>query len=468
MEVGSPRRVAFLLPRSIDFELPETFTIDLREFAFRKQKQLARYTLTAAPGYDLGYVFGTFLGDGHAFLHAHRNSEIGRVSWYFALTEKDIAEKLLDCLERVTGVRARLKANERVLNVYLYSLQWARLFAQFGKRQDKHLPARYWCANQDYLRGLLDGLLDSDGHVDDGGRLCFRNTSPQLVELFNVLCLLVRGSFPESRAEKQGSGGLKGTRDDRCKPSYRSRLNVSHKRRHLGAFQVVKKLGERQLDLMVPVYDIEVDCPTHSFIADNAIVHNSICTTRMISGVGVPQITAITNAVKGTLGSGTPIIADGGIRYSGDMTKALAAGAHCVMLGSLLAGLAESPGEMIIYKGRTFKTYRGMGSLGAMVAGSKDRYRQEGTHRDKLVPEGVEGRVPYKGPLGPFVYQLVGGLRAGMGYCGTQTIEELRTRARFIQVSAAAVQESHPHDIAITQEAPNYSSPIESSGNESR
>lgn len=194
----------------------------------------------------------------------------------------------------------------------------------------------------------------------------------------------------------------------------------------------------------------------------------SICTTRMISGVGVPQITAITQATKGALGTGTPIIADGGIRYSGDITKALAAGAHCVMMGSLLAGLEESPGQMIIYKGRTFKTYRGMGSLGAMVAGSKDRYRQEGTHRDKLVPEGVEGRVPYKGQLGPFVYQLVGGLRAGMGYCGTQTIEELRTRTRFIQVSAAAVQESHPHDIAITQEAPNYSSPYESSSNEGR
>ena len=155
---------------------------------------------------------------------------------------------------------------------------------------------------------------------------------------------------------------------------------------------------------------------------------------------------------------GVPIIADGGIRYSGDITKALAAGAHSVMLGSLLAGLAESPGQTIIYKGRSFKTYRGMGSLGAMMAGSKDRYRQDGGGRDKLVPEGVEGRVPYKGPLAPFVYQLVGGLRAGMGYCGTRNIEELRTRTRFILVSAAAVQESHPHDIAITQEAPNYSS----------
>jgi IMP dehydrogenase len=188
----------------------------------------------------------------------------------------------------------------------------------------------------------------------------------------------------------------------------------------------------------------------------------SICTTRVISGVGVPQVTAIYQAAQGLADMDVPIIADGGIRYSGDVTKALAAGANAVMLGSLLAGLAESPGQLIIYKGRSFKTYRGMGSIGAMMSGSKDRYRQEtGNGRDKLVPEGVEGRVPYKGQLAPFVYQLVGGLRAGMGYCGTRNIEELRTRTRFILVSAASVQESHPHDIAITQEAPNYSSRAE-------
>jgi len=184
----------------------------------------------------------------------------------------------------------------------------------------------------------------------------------------------------------------------------------------------------------------------------------SICTTRVISGVGVPQITAIYQAAQALKDKGVPVIADGGIRYSGDITKALAAGAHCVMLGSLLAGLAESPGQMIIYKGRSFKTYRGMGSIGAMMSGSSDRYRQANNTGGKLVPEGVEGRVPYKGSLAPFIYQLVGGLRAGMGYCGTRNIEELRTRTRFIMVSGASVQESHPHDIAITQEAPNYSS----------
>ena len=184
----------------------------------------------------------------------------------------------------------------------------------------------------------------------------------------------------------------------------------------------------------------------------------SICTTRVISGVGVPQITAIWEAAQEAAGAGVPVIADGGIRYSGDITKAIAAGAHCCRVGGLLAGVAESPGQTVLYQGRTFKAYRGMGSLGAMVDGSSERYRQKSTGRgsDKLVPEGVEGRVPFKGPLSVFVYQLVGGLRAGMGYCGTRTIEELRTESRFIQVTAASVRESHPHDIVITQEAPNY------------
>jgi IMP dehydrogenase len=184
----------------------------------------------------------------------------------------------------------------------------------------------------------------------------------------------------------------------------------------------------------------------------------SICTTRIISGVGVPQITAIFNAVSVAAPAGVPVIADGGIRHSGDITKAIAAGAHSVMMGSLFAGLDESPGEMIIHQGRRYKAYRGMGSMGAMVQGSSDRYGQGNVRdRGKLVPEGVEGRVPYRGPLGDFVYQMVGGLRAGMGYCGTKDIEELRQNARFCRISAASMAESHPHDIAITKEAPNYS-----------
>ncbi|MBE3069708.1 MAG: IMP dehydrogenase, partial [Planctomycetes bacterium] len=185
----------------------------------------------------------------------------------------------------------------------------------------------------------------------------------------------------------------------------------------------------------------------------------SICTTRIVSGVGVPQISAVAACAAEADKHGVPIISDGGIRHSGDITKALAAGASSVMLGSLLAGLEEAPGEVIIYKGRTFKAYRGMGSLGAMVQGSADRYSQDVERRRgaKLVPEGVEGRVPYRGVLADFVYQLVGGVRAGMGYCGCRTIEELRTQPKFMRISHAGVIESHPHDIAITQESPNYS-----------
>ncbi|MHC4167673.1 MAG: IMP dehydrogenase [Planctomycetota bacterium] len=187
----------------------------------------------------------------------------------------------------------------------------------------------------------------------------------------------------------------------------------------------------------------------------------AICTTRVISGVGVPQVSAIIDCAKVAEKHDIPVIADGGIKQSGDITKAIAAGASSVMIGSLFAGLKESPGQLVIYKGRQFKEYRGMGSLGAMVKGSAERYGQSSsTEVSKLVPEGVEGRVPYRGMLGDFVYQLVGGLRAGMGYCGAQNIEELRKTSRFVCISAASVHESHPHDIQITKEAPNYSASL--------
>jgi len=183
----------------------------------------------------------------------------------------------------------------------------------------------------------------------------------------------------------------------------------------------------------------------------------SICTTRVVAGAGVPQITAIADCAKIADRHGVPIIADGGIKFSGDMTKAIAAGAHAVMLGSLLAGTEESPGETVIFQGRTYKVYRGMGSLGAMQRGGRDRYGQEAeTEEHKLVPEGIEGRVPYKGTLAGSMYQLVGGLRSGMGYCGCHTIEELRQNGRFIRITSAGLRESHVHDVIITKEAPNY------------
>jgi IMP dehydrogenase len=200
----------------------------------------------------------------------------------------------------------------------------------------------------------------------------------------------------------------------------------------------------------------------------------SICTTRIVTGVGVPQITAIAEAARATRDSGVPVIADGGIKYSGDISKALAAGASAVMIGSMFAGTDESPGELILYQGRTFKSYRGMGSLGAMAAGSSERYFQnsdgdastampmttmtgeESNRLNKLVPEGIEGRVPYRGSVAMIVHQMVGGLKSGMGYCGCQTVAELQQKARFVRISAAGLRESHVHDVMITREAPNY------------
>ena len=183
----------------------------------------------------------------------------------------------------------------------------------------------------------------------------------------------------------------------------------------------------------------------------------SICTTRIVAGVGVPQMTALKNCVAVGAKYGIPIIADGGIQHSGDLTKAIGAGAHCIMIGSLFAGTDETPGQTFLYQGRTYKGYRGMGSLGAMNEGSSDRYFQsEIESQSKLVPEGIEGKVPYRGPLVNVMYQLLGGLRSGMGYVGAATIEELRTKSKFVRISSAGLRESHVHDVIITKEAPNY------------
>lgn len=227
-----------------------------------------------------------------------------------------------------------------------------------------------------------------------------------------------------------------------------------------GVLDGVKKIKEAYPNLQVIAGNVATKEATRALIDAGAdcvkvgIGPGSICTTRVVAGVGVPQITAIYDCAQEAEKSGIPIIADGGVKFSGDCVKAIAAGASTIMMGSLLAGCDESPGDTEIYQGRRFKVYRGMGSLSAMESGSKDRYFQEDSK--KLVPEGVEGRVPYKGTVSDSIYQLVGGLRSGMGYCGTETIEELKKNAKFVRITSAGLKESHPHDIYITKESPNY------------
>jgi IMP dehydrogenase len=226
--------------------------------------------------------------------------------------------------------------------------------------------------------------------------------------------------------------------------------------------EAVKEVKRRFPDLNLIVGNIAAEDGARDLISAGAdaikigMGPGSICTTRVISGVGMPQITAILNCAKVAREANIPLIADGGIKFSGDVTKAVAAGADAVMIGSLFAGTDESPGETILYQGRTYKSYRGMGSLGAMQEGSRDRYGQEQEQPAKLVPEGIEGRVAYKGPVASMVLQLVGGLRSGMGYCGVRTIPDLQAKTRFVKITEASLRESHVHDVFITKEAPNY------------
>ncbi len=231
-----------------------------------------------------------------------------------------------------------------------------------------------------------------------------------------------------------------------------------------GVIEMVKLLKEKYPEVDIIAGNVATEKACHDLIKAGVdgikvgIGPGSICTTRVVAGIGVPQLSAIIDCQKACLKAGVPFIADGGIKYSGDIVKALAAGASCVMLGSMLAGTDESPGERILYQGRAYKVYRGMGSIGAMALGSKDRYGQANVHEiQKLVPEGIEGQVPYRGALSSMLYQLIGGLRSGMGYVGAENLEELRKKADFVCITAASLKESHPHDVIITKEAPNYS-----------
>lgn len=277
--------------------------------------------------------------------------------------------------------------------------------------------------------------------------------------------------FPNSAKDSQGrlivgaAVGVGGDSETRIKALVEAGIDVlvidtahGHSR---GVLDKVREVRSQYPDLNIIAGNVATAEATRDLIEAGAnivkvgIGPGSICTTRVVAGIGVPQITAIYDCATEARKHGVPIIADGGIKYSGDIVKALAAGGHAVMLGSLLAGVTESPGEREIFQGRQFKVYRGMGSLGAMEKGSKDRYFQEGN--EKLVPEGIEGRIPYKGPLKDTIHQLVGGVRAGMGYCGSTTIDLLRDEAQFIRITNAGLVESHPHDVQITKEAPNYS-----------
>jgi IMP dehydrogenase len=338
-----------------------------------------------------------------------------------------------------------------------------------GGAKNKRIPLGVINQSPELLRELLIGMLRGDGSLRNPRRIAYKTASPhlahQVAEVFLRLGYLPSvQSIANEREEWSTTYHVRisgaqcvrfaaefselGIQVDDDMPSKQEFFADEH-------YFYVPIMGiEIEEDQALEVFNIEVE-EDHTYIANRVAVHN--CTTRVVSGAGMAQVTAVVECVKAGEEAGVPVIADGGIKYSGDIAKALAAGAHTVMIGGLFAGTDESPGETILYQGRSFKSYRGMGSIGAMQQGSSDRYFQSGqTSARKLVAEGIEGMVPYKGPLSDTIFQLVGGLRSGMGYVGAHTIEELRQNARFSRISSAGLIESHPHDVTITNEAPNY------------
>ena len=342
---------------------------------------------------------------------------------------------------------------------------------RFEKRL--HLPVSEVMTKENLITVPVGTTLDEAEnllHKHRIEKLLVVDADQVLKGLITVKDIQKKRKYPNSAKDDQGrlrvaaAVGGKGDYLERAQELCRKKCDVivvdtahGHSSR---VMEAVKRLRKALPDVALVAGNIATGEATRDLInldvdaVKVGIGPGSICTTRIVSGAGVPQITAVSECVKAAEGSGVPIISDGGIKYSGDISKAIAAGAHSVMAGSLLAGTEESPGQTVLYQGRTYKTYRGMGSLGAMQEGS-DRYEQ-GSQDSKLVPEGIEGRVPHKGLLGDVIHQLVGGLRAGMGYCGCADIEEMRLKTRFVRISPAGLREAHVHDVLITTEAPNY------------
>lgn len=454
-----------LLPRYIKFELKESFEINLSDYAYanRTWKGLINYK-NIYPSYDLGYIIGTFLGDGTSQIHKLKRllkdgkesrNTCGMTSWSFGLQEDFLVKKLTESLNRVFGdfSNTQVKKTKNMLVVYNKSNIVARFFLEFGKRKEKHLPEKYYCSNQDYIKGILDGLVDSDGSCPEKGgkdyRISFTNTSPFLIELYSVFHYIIYGYFPSISVKKPTIGNLKNIKIENCSESFMAR-NVKLPENILTKdFQICKIYTDIvDTNLLIPTYDIEVDCESHSFIANNAIVHNSVCSTRLKTGCGVPQLTALLECVtvRDELFPNKTIIADGGIRSPGDIVKALAVGVDAVMVGKLLAGSSDTPGEVLMRNEvegsqstffTSYKIYQGMAS----------RKAQEGWRGKARSVEGKSMEVEYKGPTIDILEDTKAGMLSGFSYCGARNLKELRKNAKFIQQTLAGQVESRPHGV---------------------
>lgn len=429
----------FLIPNSIKFELNDSFELKMDDYALSRRSFTGglKEGAIVGPQYNLGYIFGTFLGDGYARVKNYnrkmKNGKVYRnqnstVYWSFGKNEMPIAEKLQSALSDVFGFNAKIVESENMITVYNRSNILARLLSTFGKRKNKKLPDHLMCSNLDYLSGIYDGLVDSDGYKSKDGRTGFTNTSVALMEQCMLISYIVNGYYPSITICKPTAGNLKGCDLESCSESYvarttkRPEFNIVH-----GENQVNRFYGYEDVDVAIPTYDIEVDCPTHSFIANGVAVHNSVCKTRIVTGFGVPQLTAIEWCKDGV--KSASIVADGGIRQGGDYIKAISIGADAVMIGGILAGTNQSPGEFRKSEdGIMYKYIHGMAS----IEGRKGWFDDSDT---TFVPEGDSMTVMYKGDAIKIVNDLNNSLKVGMSFANANILDDLRKNALFVRIS---------------------------------
>jgi IMP dehydrogenase len=419
---------------------------------------------------NLMRLIGYFTAEG--YIVGNKNNR--QLRFAFNENEIEFCEDVKNLVNQIFGYGKTVfrKTSRHAVEVTIYNHAIASFFEWLLPKGavNKRLPDFVLNQSQENLRQFLIGALRGDGCLKDARRIGYKTASPhlahQLAEIFMRLGFLASIQSYQPKYKNHSVtyyvriGGEQAKRFAKEFPELNLDFPANIKTRQevfadenyfYVAIRSVRTLANQELE----VFNLEVE-EDHTFVANRVAVHN--CTTRVVTGAGVPQVSAIIECVAAAKGTGVPIIADGGIKFSGDVTKAIASGADSVMIGSLFAGTEEAPGETILFQGRTFKTYRGMGSIGAMKKGSSDRYAQEGTVSDsKYVPEGIEGRVAYKGTLADMVTQLVGGLRSGMGYTGCKSIKDLQEKAKFVRITSAGLRESHVHDVIITKEAPNYS-----------
>lgn len=436
-KISDIKQDVLLFPKNINFNMPNSFKISLnKKIGGNKSTNfIYKEDFIIKDNYESGYMFGTFLGDGNALSTEHNGSHIGAVNWYFGLNEKNIVDKLNKCLKSLFNKEASIEIKNNIYLMRFYYKPLADFLNTFNKKNKKHLPENLLVDNKEYLKGLYDGLMDSDGHYAKDGRHTLSNTSTEIIELFSTIQFILNGTLPNLEKKKITAGSLKKCKVENCNQPYQARTMKNGKVRLTNNYQVVKILDISDSEIEIPVYDLEVDCESHSFIADNMIVHNSLCTTRIETANGVPQLTALieTQKAQQKLKLENPknnyyFISDGGSKNSGDCIKALCF-SDFVMLGNVFAGCEEAPGNIVNINGDLYKEYVG-----------------SSTHKTNHI-EGVAALVKTKGNYISTLTKLLEGIKSGCSYQGVDNLVDLKKNPEFIKITSAGLRESHPHDV---------------------